>query len=191
MKTKPRNTKRTERTPRPAGPPTPAPAAAAPRPVVREDFSVTSCDCDQCRAACLNAPGWFTPDQIPRLARHLGLTVEETFRKYLAIGVTQLPDGTQRPGVMPHKLRDGKKPGSRWTLAEIAQPGRCIFYDRGRCTIYAVRPYECARMMHDRSDQTIRLRRRIVPKWTDGAIRTFLEFVAAGRSGAGGRRRPG
>lgn len=168
--------------PRPPAPrpPAEAPRAPAPRPAPprRDDFPVTSCDCDDCRAACLNAPGWFSPEQLPRLAKHFGLTLEETFRRYLALGVTHLADGTQRLGVMPHKLRDGKKPGSRWTLAEIAQPGRCVFYDRGKCSIYPARPYECARMMHDRGDDAIRLRRRIVPRWTEAALAPFLAMVA-------------
>jgi Fe-S-cluster containining protein len=136
----------------------------------------------------LNAPGWFMPDQIPRLARHLKLTVEETFRKYLAVGVTQLADGTQKAGVMPHKLRDGKKPGARWSLGEIAGSGRCIFYDHGRCSIYAVRPFECARMMHDRGDGAVRLRRQIVPRWTEAALAPFLAWTRAGTSGRGGKR---
>lgn len=173
--------------PAPSAPPTAAPVAAPSHAVLKpEDFSVTSCECDACRAACINAPGWFVPQQIPRLAKHLDLSVEETFRRYLAVGVTHLVDGTQRQGVMPHKLRDGKKPGSRWTLGEIAQAGRCIFYDRGRCTIYRVRPDECARMMHDRGDRTLRIRRKIVDKWTDAALAPFLAMVAAAK--AKGRR---
>ncbi len=174
------------RSPRPATPPAPK-RAPTPAPA-REDFSIASCDCEDCRAACLNAPGWFTPEQIPRLARHLGLSVEETFRRYLAVGVTHLDDGTRRQGVMPHKLRDGKKPGSRWTLAEIATPGRCVFYDRGRCTIYPVRPDECARMMHDRGDRTRRIRRRIVERWTEAALAPFLAL--ADRAARGRRGRP-
>lgn len=186
MKPKPRNKSHTSRTPRPTGPA--APPSPPPRPAERVVFAVASCDCDHCRAACLNAPGWFVPDQIPRLARHLGLTVEETFRKYLAIGVTQLPNGTQRLGVMPHKLRDGKKPGSRWTLAEIARPGRCIFYDRGKCSIYPVRPYECARMMHDRADAAVHLRRLLLPRWTEAAVAEFQKWVGPTR--AKPKRRP-
>lgn len=140
-------------------------------------FPVTSCGCERCRAACLNSPGWFTPDQIPRLARHLGLTVAETFRKHLAVGVTAMPDGTRRYGLMPHKLRDGKKPGGLWTLRELARPGRCVFYDRGRCAIYPVRPYECARMIHDRPDEAVRLRHTIIPRWTAAALAPFAELV--------------
>lgn len=151
----------------------------------RPPFPVTSCDCADCRAACLNSPGWFMPNQIAPLADHLGLSVPELFARKLAVGVTQLPGGGRVHGVMPHKLRDGKKPGSVWTLAELADPGRCIFYDRGRCTIYAFRPFECARMMHDRPGEAVKLRRRIVPRWTRAALQEFA--VLAGRKLSGAR----
>jgi len=165
-----------------------------PRPVRgggRPEFPVSSCDCERCRAACLNSPGWFTPDQIAPLARHLGLTVAEAFSRHLAVGVTKMPDGSLRHGVMPHKFRDGKKPGSVWTLAELARPGRCIFFDRGRCGIYPVRPYECARMIHDRADASVRLRLTIVPRWTDKALAPFAELTGQRLFGSapGSRRR--
>jgi Fe-S-cluster containining protein len=153
-------------------------------------FPVTSCACERCRAACLNSPGWFTPAQIPRLARHLGLTVAETFRKHLAIGVTAMPDGTLRSGVMPHKLRDGKKPGALWTLRELERPGRCVFYDRGKCAIYPVRPYECARMIHDRPDAAVRLRHTIIPRWSAAALAPFAELVGHRLPGPRGRSAP-
>ncbi len=149
-------------------------------------FPVTSCDCPACRAACLNSPGWFMPNQIAPLANHLGLSVEELFRRKLAVGVTQLPGGGKVHGVMPHKLRDGKKPGSVWTLTELAQPGRCVFFDRGKCAIYRYRPYECARMMHDRPREAVKLRHRIVPRWTAAALRPFGELVGRGLAGAKG-----
>lgn len=140
-------------------------------------FPVTSCACRECQAACLNSPGWFTPAEIGRLAKHLGLSVEDAFRKHLAVGVTLMPDRSLRHGVMPHKLRDGKKPGSVWTLEELAQPGRCVFYDRGKCTIYPVRPSECARMMHDRPQEAVKLRRQIVKQWTAAALKPFAILV--------------
>ena len=149
-----------------------------------DSLTVTSCDCADCRAACLNSPGWFMPHQIAPLAAHLGLSVTELFKRKLAVGVTQMPDGNQVHGVMPHKLRDGKKPGSVWTLRELADPGRCVFFDRGRCTIYKYRPYECARMIHDRPQAAVALRHRIVPRWTKAALREFSEFVGRKLSGA-------
>ncbi len=152
------------------------------------NFPVTSCDCPDCRAACLNSPGWFMPNQIPPLANHLGLSVGDLFRKKLAIGVTQMPGGKSVHGIMPHKLRDGKKPGSVWTLPELATPGRCIFFDRGKCTIYKYRPFECARMMHDRPQEAVKLRHRIVPRWTSATLREFAEVVGRKLSGAQAKR---
>ncbi len=154
-------------------------------------FPVTSCDCERCRAACLNSPGWFTPDQIAPLARHLGLTVDETFARHLAVGVTKMADGSLRHGLMPHKLQDGKKPGSVWTLAELARPGRCVFFDRGRCTIYPVRPHECARMIHDRPGESIKLRLTIVPRWTEAALKPFAKLTGKRLFGAAPRERRG
>ncbi len=149
------------------------------------NFPVTSCDCPDCRAACLNSPGWFMPNQIAPLANHLGLSVDELFRKKLAVGVTQMAGGKSIHGIMPHKLRDGKKPGAVWTLLELSGPGRCIFFDRGRCTIYKYRPFECARMMHDQPQAAVKLRHRIVPYWTNSALRKYGEL--AGRKLMGAR----
>jgi len=147
-------------------------------------FPVTSCDCPSCRKACLNSPGWFMPREVDALARFLGLDRAALFGKYLAIGATHMPDGSPRHGVMPHKLRDGKKPGSVWTLPELAQPGRCIFFDRGKCTIYPVRPYECARMIHDRRPEAVKLRRHIVKAWTSAALKPYQELVGKRLSGS-------
>ena len=155
------------------------------RPRRRDDFPITSCGCADCRAACLNSPGWFMPDQLAPLARHLKMPLEEVFRRYLAVSVTQMPDRSKRHGIMPHKLRDGKKPGDVWTLEELVRPGRCVFFDRGRCTIYPVRPYECARMMHDRPDGAARLRRGIVARWTEKALKVYGQWV--GRALRGGK----
>ena len=149
-----------------------------------DNFPVTSCDCSECRAACSNSPGWFMPNQIGPLANHLGMSVGELFAKKLAVGVTAMPGGKTNHGVMPHKMRDGKKPGSVWTLTELSTPGRCIFFDRGKCTIYKFRPYECARMMHDRPKEAVKLRRRIVPRWTNAALREFGEIVGKNLHGA-------
>jgi len=152
------------------------------------NFPVTSCDCPDCRAACLNSPGWFMPNQIAPLANHLGLSVSDLFRTKLAVGVTGMPGGQLVHGIMPHKLRDGKKPGTVWTLPELARPGRCVFFDRGKCTIYKYRPFECARMMHDRPTEAVKLRQRIIPRWTNGALQEFAGLVGRKLSGARAKR---
>ena len=117
------------------------------------------------------------PEQIEPLAEHLGVTVEKLFRRKLAVGVTAMPGGKRVHGIMPHKLRDGKKAGTVWSLDELADPGRCVFFDRGKCGIYKFRPFECARMMHDRPDEAVKLRHRIVPRWTETTLQAFGGFV--------------
>ena len=154
-------------------------------------FKVTSCDCKDCRAACLNSPGWFMPGGVKALANHLNLDLPTLFRKYLAVGVTAMPDGSLRHGVMPHKLRDGKKPGQVWTLDELAQWGRCIFFDRGLCTIHPVRPYECARMLHDNRHMAVKLRRHIVKVWTPEALAPYAELTGKRLFGAPPRKSAG
>lgn len=151
-------------------------------------FKVTSCECKDCRAACQNSPGWFMPGGVRALANHLNLDVPTLFAKFLGVGVTAMPDGTQRHGVMPHKLRDGKKPGGVWTLEELATPGRCVFFDRGKCAIYPVRPYECARVMHDRQREGIRLRHHIVRAWTPAELAPYAELSGKRLFGAPPRK---
>lgn len=128
------------------------------------------------------------PAEVKILARHLGLDQATVFRKHLAVGVTHMPDGSLRHGVMPHKLRDGKKPGSVWTLQELAVSGRCVFFDRGKCTIYPVRPFECARMLHSRRQDTLRLRHHIVKAWTDTELRPYSKWTNTRLFGSGKSR---
>jgi Fe-S-cluster containining protein len=111
------------------------------------------------------------------LAEFLALSQEAAFGRYLALGTTRLPDGSRFHGVMPHKLRDHKQPGRIWTLAELVRPGRCVFYERGRCRIYPVRPFECSRMLHTRPQQAIPLRHYIVERWTLDLLKPYLTWA--------------
>jgi Fe-S-cluster containining protein len=110
--------------------------------------------------------------------------VEEAFRKMLAIGTVRMPDGSERRGVMPHKLRDRKPPGSKWSLAEMARDGRCIFFDRGRCTIHAVRPYECSRATHGSMDRAVRLRHWVAEHWDRKLLAFYEKLVRGHRRGS-------
>lgn len=143
-------------------------------------WPATACQCAACQRACTVSPGWFRPREITRLVAHLGLSLEQTFQRHLAIGTVRLPDGRDHHGVMPHKLLDRKPPGSTWTLQEMAHHGRCIFFDHGRCTIHAVRPFECARATHGSMERAIRLRHAVAAEWTREALAPFLALVKQG-----------
>ncbi len=142
-----------------------------------QDWPETSCGCDDCQEACLSSPGWFLPEQVERVADYLNLTLEALFRKYLAVSVAELADGSRRHGVMPHKLRDHKRPGGLWTLPELAEPGRCVFFDRGKCGIYPVRPFECSRMIHSHRKELKTLRRQVVERWTREELRFYERLI--------------
>jgi Fe-S-cluster containining protein len=129
----------------------------------------------------MTSPGWFVPEEIPRLAKHLGMSVEETFQRYLALGAVMMPDGTIRRGVMPHKLKDHKKPGASWSLGEMAADGRCVFFDRGRCTIHAVRPFECARATHGSMKRAMTLRHHAAEAWTREELGHFSQLCRPSR----------
>jgi Fe-S-cluster containining protein len=124
------------------------------------------------------------------LAAHFGLAASELFRRYLGLSVTRTAGGEPKLGVMPHKLRDGKPPGSAWTLGELAEPGRCIFFDRGRCTIYDLRPFECSRMHHDHSAaKTARLRGDVAAAWTARELAPYLKLAKKSSRGRQRRKR--
>ena len=106
----------------------------------------------------------------------------ELFRRYLGLSVAVTEAGERRQGVMPHKLRDGKKPGGLWTLRELVDAGRCIFYDRGRCGIYAARPFECARMHHEHSPaKTSRLRADVAAAWAPAELAPYADLARNSR----------
>ncbi|MBX6313893.1 MAG: YkgJ family cysteine cluster protein [Isosphaeraceae bacterium] len=80
-----------------------------------------SFECTRCGACCTGAPGyvWVDEEEIARLAKHLGLTLEEFGRKYL------------------------RRVGHRYSLLE-KPGGDCIFWDRSAgCTVYPARPTQC------------------------------------------------
>ncbi len=76
--------------------------------------------CQRCGACCTGEPGyvWVTPPEAARIAEFLGLSKAEFASKYL------------------------RNAGSHASLIELPD-GRCIFYSKEGCKIYAVRPRQC------------------------------------------------
>jgi Fe-S-cluster containining protein len=76
--------------------------------------------------SCMFGSGCLLPEDIPRLAKHLGITPEALVEKHLE-PVTKYNTTLYRP-----KLNS--KPA-----------GPCVFYDKTakRCTVHAAKPYQC------------------------------------------------
>ena len=106
-----------------------------------------SCECSDCRSACSHKPGWFKPGEAERVAQYLGVLLEDLFRDKLAVdwwvgspsifllspALIGEPSGTEFPG-------DPR--------------GKCVFYQDGRCSIHAVKPFECHEVVACDDDQT-------------------------------------
>lgn len=98
-------------------------------------YSRTKCGCAQCTTLCRYMPGVLIPDDIHRIANHLGAPIDiigwakEHF--YASGGWKIVVDGTivRVPSLVPAKKSDGS----------------CIFLTNdGKCSIHEVAPYGCA-----------------------------------------------
>lgn len=96
---------------------------------------------------CKTSPGWFGPGEVEKAAEWKGMTADEFVRTYLVIDDLEV-DGDRVFVFAPAKLgRDGKPsipPASRVDGLYRALRGTCIFFKKDGCSIYPVRPMECA-----------------------------------------------
>lgn len=103
------------------------------------------CQCEVCKSACENKPGWFMPGEVQVAAESLGMSVKEFFDRYLAVDYW-MGDPTIYVLTLPTK---NMKPGSMY---EIMEPnGACTEFRDGKCSIHAVKPFECRYFDHTRS----------------------------------------
>ena len=88
------------------------------------------CECDQCRQQCREHPGALAPSDIDHIAAHEGL--EEWDEDFLDTYFEACADGPgDAPVIRPRKKGDGS----------------CVFLTTdGRCSIDAVKPFECGRL---------------------------------------------
>lgn len=78
-------------------------------------------ECTRCGACCTGAPGyvWVGPEEMARLAAHLGLALDEFARRFV------------------------RRVGDDLSLIERPN-GDCIFWERSTgCTVYEARPEQC------------------------------------------------
>jgi len=122
------------------------------------------CACDSCQNLCQQKPGWFTPDQIERLARKLGLRIDDLFRRFLTIDVALVEDGGQMKAIYvlaPAMI--GRKPGA---ISDPSARGICVWFRDGQCQIHEAKPRECSLVDHATSSaQGDLIRASILKRW--------------------------
>jgi Fe-S-cluster containining protein len=96
-------------------------------------FPRTTCSCSACANNCRNLPGMLIPDDVARIARHLGYTdVMEFSRENLLAS----------PGAIV--LRDNQQVRIPTLVPQRGADGACKFLQNDLCTIHSVSPYGCA-----------------------------------------------
>lgn len=119
------------------------------------------CSCGTCVKACETTPGWFAPKEAENAAKVLGIDWAE-FRKQLIVDYWVSTTGPDILAYSPRKIGvdDGKYLAS-WSWAFTA--AKCVFLKDGKCSIHAVKPYECRHAMPCEGSQGLRL--QIADKW--------------------------
>lgn len=126
--------------------------------------SVPDCKCDRCVRNCNERPGWFAPGEVENLAEFLGLSVEETFDKYLVLDYYLGLNQTKYvfvPWKHPPELSEDEKKRYTEIISQHEQPGtevrfswpfkygKCVFLKDGLCSIHPVKPLVCRMANHD------------------------------------------
>lgn len=115
--------------------------------------------CHQCQSACAHKPGWFLPGEAEKAAELVGMTFQEFFDAHLA--VDWYVDDTDTFLLSPAIA--GEEAGTEFP----GNPhGRCVFYQEGRCTIHAAKPFECREYVHTETDSGTR-HEDVAKAWED------------------------
>lgn len=128
------------------------------------DCTAESGTCETCRFACTHKPGWFLPGEAEKAAELLGLTLEEFFRRYLAVDWWASID-TDSDIFLLSPAVVGAPTGEEFP----ANPkGTCVFYRDGLCTIHAAKPHECRTWYCGSADAEVQtLHGDTARAWTD------------------------
>jgi Fe-S-cluster containining protein len=102
--------------------------------------------CEDCQGAC-KRPGWFIPGEIEKVAKHLKISVKELFKTKLAVDWWE---DMEDIFVLSPALK-GEETGE---MFPYNPQGECVFFNKGRCDIHPVKPYECAMWSCKKPDKT-------------------------------------
>src|ERR1700761_5886290 len=116
------------------------------------ETKIHNCECSKCQAACSFKPGWFKPGEVEKVAQHLNISVEELFKTKLMVDWYENHSVAARTVFLLSPAVVGGDVGSEFP----GNPqGRCVFLEDGKCTIYPVRPFECATYIHSEKHEEV------------------------------------
>lgn len=120
------------------------------------------CNCTKCQKSCMNKPGWFLPWQVKDLLKHFGV---KNIREML--GENQLAIDWWNGWCEDDILILAPNIKSNMNIQYPKSPsGKCVFFEHGKCTIYEIRPFECADgLCMDSEDKCQKRHEYIAKQW--------------------------
>ena len=97
------------------------------------NFTRTTCGCPDDVANCRKQPGSIEPEDLPRIAAHLGEPLTEVLRFFKASPGAVLLDRTTGQHVRIGSITPRQQ-----------EDGTCVFLENDRCRVHAVAPFGCA-----------------------------------------------
>lgn len=122
---------------------------------------VPSCECQSCRSACSNKPGWFLPEEIEAVKKHFGTDNIRDLLGENKLAIDWWVGDEDDILVLAPNIKHND---------DIQYPrnpqGECVFLKDGKCSIYAIRPAECRGFHHDdKKTQHDGLHEKVAKEW--------------------------
>lgn len=132
-----------------------------------------SCSCEECVSSCRHRPGWFLPGEAEKVAKYLKISMKELYEKYLVMDYF----GQREIDVLsPGSLEEH---GHKASIGFAFRGSQCIFLNsQDRCSIYSVRPFECAVAHHGNRHKLEGFHHWVAQQWRGKDVWQMIEGEA-------------
>lgn len=133
---------------------------------IRKEEMIKNCKCESCQNACRGRPGWFKPEQIKSLLKYFKVKTIKGLLGKNKLAIDWWNDSPKDVLVLAPNLEEND---------DIQYPknpqGECVFFKKGKCSIYKIRPFECREYIHTDKQNKLELRHKAVMKtWKESTL---------------------
>ena len=107
---------------------------------------MTYCECEKCKNRCTVIPGIPKPQQIPKIAKHLKMSITKCLEKYFIVGWREgMTINNKQYGMIEfvYPAREGWNNKRESWGYPLLRGINCLFFKHNKCIINDVKPYEC------------------------------------------------
>lgn len=113
------------------------------------------------------------PGEAEKAAAFMGMTLRKFFKRFLGVNYGKEQHETESTFILAPAITT-MKAGQEWPHYPL---GQCVFFKNGRCSIHAVKPFECREYSHTDTKDEVQARHVLVKDaWKDhqGQIKELL-----------------